>query len=142
MKKLLYLAIVALGVILILAPAALAQEQYDENLQAEIVEEQLENPQEPVSENVAEAEQEAAVEEQVEAQQGAELTPQQERAIDVETEAEAQQPVMGQMPKMAETTQPLPKSGGLPISSASLLVPGAALLLGSGILVAYTLRRR
>ena len=40
-----------------------------------------------------------------------------------------------------ETTQPLPKSGGVPVSSAVLL-PTAALLLGGAILGYAVLRRR
>jgi hypothetical protein len=40
-----------------------------------------------------------------------------------------------------ETTQPLPKSGGVPIGSSALL-PAAALLLGAGVLGYAVLRRR
>jgi hypothetical protein len=43
---------------------------------------------------------------------------------------------------MMETTQPLPKSGGPAIGSTSVLLPAAALLLGSGVLAFAVLRRR
>ena len=41
---------------------------------------------------------------------------------------------------MQETTQPLPKSGGVPVGS--LLLPAAALLVGGGVLGYAVLRRR
>ena len=41
--------------------------------------------------------------------------------------------------KMMEKTQPLPKSGGAAIGS--VLLPAAALLLGSGVLAYAVLRR-
>ena len=41
---------------------------------------------------------------------------------------------------MMETTQPLPKSGGVPVGS--VLLPAGALLLGGGILAVAVLRRR
>jgi hypothetical protein len=40
-----------------------------------------------------------------------------------------------------ESTQPLPKSGGVPVGP-SVLLPGAALLLGVGVLGYAVLRRR
>ena len=43
---------------------------------------------------------------------------------------------------MMETTQPLPKSGGPTIGSASVVLPAAALLVGGGILGYAVLRRR
>jgi hypothetical protein len=43
---------------------------------------------------------------------------------------------------MMETTQPLPKSGGPALGSASVVLPAAALLLGSGVLAFAVLRRR
>jgi hypothetical protein len=43
---------------------------------------------------------------------------------------------------MMETTQPLPKSGGPMLGSPSVLLPAAALLLGSGVLAFAVLRRR
>lgn len=44
--------------------------------------------------------------------------------------------------RTTETTQPLPKSGGLMVGSPSVLLPAAALLLGSGVLTLAVLRRR
>jgi len=41
---------------------------------------------------------------------------------------------------MMETTQPLPKSGGVPVGS--ILLPAAALLVGGGVLGYAVLRRR
>jgi hypothetical protein len=41
-----------------------------------------------------------------------------------------------------EATQPLPKSGGVSVGSASVLLPTAALLLGAGVLGVAVLRRR
>ena len=41
---------------------------------------------------------------------------------------------------MMETTQPLPKSGGVPVGS--VLLPAGALLLGGGVLAIAVLRRR
>ena len=41
---------------------------------------------------------------------------------------------------MVESTQPLPKSGGVPVGS--LLLPAAALLVGGGVLGYAILRRR
>jgi hypothetical protein len=43
---------------------------------------------------------------------------------------------------MMEATQPLPKSGGPMLGSPSVLLPAAALLLGSGVLAFAVLRRR
>ena len=41
-----------------------------------------------------------------------------------------------------ETTQPLPKSGGLTVGSPTVLLPTAALLLGGAVLGYAALRRR
>jgi hypothetical protein len=53
-----------------------------------------------------------------------------------------EQTMMKQETMMMETTQPLPASGGMGISSTSVLLPAAALLLGSGVLGYAVLRRR
>jgi hypothetical protein len=55
--------------------------------------------------------------------------------------AQSTQPMMEQT-IMMETTQPLPKSGGPVLGSPSVLLPAAALLLGSGVLAFAVLRRR
>lgn len=57
----------------------------------------------------------------------------------------AQQTTGGSMTKIeqtTETTQPLPKSGGLTVGSPAVFLPAAALLLGSGVLTFAVLRRR
>ena len=41
-----------------------------------------------------------------------------------------------------EATQPLPPSGGPTLASPAVLLPAAALLLGSGVLAFAVLRRR
>ena len=41
-----------------------------------------------------------------------------------------------------EGTQPLPKSGGVVVGSASVVLPAAALLVGAGVLGVAVLRRR
>ena len=46
------------------------------------------------------------------------------------------------MEKTMEKTQPLPNSGGPGLGSPSVLLPAAALLLGSGILATAILRRK
>ena len=56
--------------------------------------------------------------------------------------AMAQQTMMMEETVMKETTQPLPASGGMGISSTSVLLPAAALLFGSGVLGYAVLRRR
>ena len=48
----------------------------------------------------------------------------------------------GTATKTMEKTQPLPNSGGPGLDSPSVLLPAAALLLGSGILATAILRRR
>ncbi len=55
---------------------------------------------------------------------------------------EMEQTMMVEETMMMETTQPLPKSGGPAIGSTSVLLPAAALLLGSGVLAFAVLRRR
>ncbi len=53
MKRLLYLALVALTAMVILVPTSMAQEE----VAPEIAEEQAEDPEEPLEENVVEGEQ-------------------------------------------------------------------------------------
>jgi len=56
--------------------------------------------------------------------------------------AQDEMTMMQEETMMMETTQPLPKSGGPAIGSTSVLLPAAALLLGSGVLAFAVLRRR
>ena len=58
MRRPLYLSALAVLVTLVLAPSALAQDQYEEEAVPEIQEELTEDPQEPVAENVAEGQRE------------------------------------------------------------------------------------
>ena len=55
---------------------------------------------------------------------------------------EQEMTMMQEETMLRETTQPLPKSGGPAIGSTSVLLPAAALLLGSGVLAFAVLRRR
>ncbi len=132
---------IALAVLaaLVLAPAALAQDQYEEEVVPEILEEQTEDPQEPAAENVVEGQREAALEEQVEARQGADLSPQQEAALERQAEAGNQQPK--ELPKekgvaKKEEKKDLPKTGGVSVGTLVLLgVGGGALFVGGGLLI-------
>ncbi len=130
MKRSLYLPIAALMTLLILAPAAVAQDEEVEEAAGQP--EEIETPaeeaaEEPVEEalgiDIAEEPQEEAVEEA--AQEGAAVI---EQTIEVEREA----------------TVPLPPSGGPGIGGgpAVILPAAAALLLGSGVLAYAILRRR
>jgi hypothetical protein len=56
--------------------------------------------------------------------------------------AMAQQEMTVEREVQMEGTQPLPKSGGVGVGSASILLPAAALVLGAGVLGVAVLRRR
>ena len=56
--------------------------------------------------------------------------------------AMAQQEMTMEKEVQMEGTQPLPKSGGPAIGTASVVLPAAALLLGTGIVGYAILRRR
>ena len=149
MRKLAFLTAFSMMALVVFAPAAFAQDQYEE--QAEIVEELVEDPQEPVAENVIEGQQEAAVEEQIEAQQGAELTPAQDAAVEPQVEQQS----AGEQGKADEDAyvkgkadgkdkmkaKEMPKTGGISVGSA-LLPAAGLLLLGSSVLVFAAVRRR
>jgi uncharacterized surface anchored protein len=114
---------------LFLAPAAVAQ-YYDPALQAqdtpqedvteEVVEELVETPEqvEPLEEEVQEAQQEAVLEQQAGVPEPAEVEDQK------------------QMPKQQKQ---MPKTGGVELNA--LLLPAAVLLVGTGMLAAYGIRR-
>ncbi len=114
MKRITYLAMVALVVMLILAPAALAQDARPGD----------DDPLAP-EQNVVVIEEEDALE-QVVGKQVPEQIP--DEPIDEPG---------GPLPKGGT----LPKSGGV-TSPSALLLPAAALLLGSGIVTYAVLRRR
>ena len=126
MRRPLYLSALAALVTLVLAPSALAQDQYEEEAVPEIQEELAEDPQEPVAENVAEGQREAMLEEQVEARQGTDLSPRQEAALERQAEAGNQQPkelpkekgeAKVEEEKMKEAKKDLPKTGGVSTSA-------------------------
>jgi hypothetical protein len=56
--------------------------------------------------------------------------------------AMAQQEMTVEKEVQMEGTQPLPKSGGLSVGSASVVLPATALLVGAGVLGVAVLRRR
>jgi hypothetical protein len=56
--------------------------------------------------------------------------------------AMAQQEMTVEKEVQMEGTQPLPKSGGVGVGSASVVLPAAALLVGAGVLGVAVLRRR
>ena len=56
--------------------------------------------------------------------------------------AMAQQEMTYEKEVQMEGTQPLPKSGGVGVGSASVVLPAAALLVGAGVLGVAVLRRR
>ena len=152
MRRSLYLSALAVLATLVLAPPALAQDQYTEEAVPEIQEELTEDPQEPAAENVAEGQREAMLEEQVEARQGADLSSQQEAALERQAEAGYQQPkelpkekgvakkeeTKGLVPASAPAKE-LPKTGGS--GAASLFALGTGTLLVAGGLVARKLVR-
>ena len=123
---------------LFLAPAAVAQ-YYDPALQAqdtpqedvveEVVEELVETPEEvePVEEELQEAQQEAALEQQAGVPEPAEV------------EDQKQIPQGGQQKQMPKQQKQMPKTGGVELNA--LLLPAAVLLVGTGMLAAYGIRR-
>ena len=164
MRRWLFLsALAVLAALLVLTPAALAQDQYEEEVVPEILEEQTEDPQEPTPENVVEGEREAALEERVEATQGAELSPRQEAALEWQAEAgnwqpkglptefspreeaalERQTEAGYQQPKelpkekgvaKVKEEKALPKTGGISVGASVLGLGAATLLVGGGLL--------
>jgi hypothetical protein len=123
---------------LFLAPAAVAQ-YYDPALQAqdtpqedvveEVVEELVETPEqvEPLEEELQEAQQEAALEQQAGVPEPAEV------------EDQKQMPQGGQQKQMPKQQKQMPKTGGVELNA--LLLPAAVLLVGTGMLAAYGIRR-
>ncbi len=123
---------------LVLAPAVVAQDDQSlqvqdtpqEDVSEEFIEELLESPAqvEPVEEELQEAQQEAALEQQAGVREPAEV------------EDQKQIPQGGQQKQMPKQQQKqMPKTGGVELNA--LLLPAAALLVGTGILAAYGMRR-
>ncbi len=118
---------------LFLAPAAVAQVQDtpQEDVAEELIEEILETPEqaEPVQEELLEAQQEAGLEQQTGVEEPAEV------------EDQKQTPAGGgqQQKQMPKQQKQMPKTGGIELNA--LLLPAIVLLMGTGILAAYGIRR-
>ena len=139
MRRLLLPLTLAFVAALFLAPAAVAQ--YDpaavqapdtpqEDEQEEFIEELLETPEqvEPVQEELQEAQQEAALEQQTGVPEPAEV------------EDQKQLPKGGQQKQMPkQQPKEMPKTGGVELNT--LLLPAIVLLVGTGIMAAYGIRR-
>jgi hypothetical protein len=111
-------------------PALQAQDTPQEDVTEEVIEELLETPGqvEPVEEELQEAQQEAALEQQAGVPEPAEV------------EDQKQIPQGGQQKQMPKQQQKqMPKTGGVELNA--LLLPAAALLVGTGIVAAYGIRR-
>lgn len=144
MRRLTLLATIAFVASLFLAPAAMAQNQFNcpdfatqEQAQAVLDQDSSDpNRLDANSDGVAcedlpsgAGQQQSMMEEQ----------PQQPM---METTTMTETTVMGEPTMMGGTTQPLPKSGGPVVGGPSVLLPAAALLLGAGVLGFAILRRR
>ena len=116
---------------LFLAPAAGAQDQDtpQEDVAEELIEEILETPEqvEPVQEELQEAQQEAGLEQQTGVPEPAEV------------EDQKQTPGSGQQKQMPKQQKQMPKTGGVELNA--LLLPAIVLLMGTGIMAAYGIRR-
>ena len=160
MKRLVVLAAFALVASFVFAAVAVAEqapeEQPVEEAEGQVEEaagqeEVLETPaeeaaEEPVEEAVGADQGEVPAEESFEEQAEQSAEGQVETTVtdeEVITAATVEAPSVAQPEEtmmMGGSTQPLPKSGGL--GAGSILLPAAALLLGSGILAFAVLRRR
>ena len=138
MRRLVLPLTLAFVAALFLAPAAVAQDDPalqdqdtpQEDVMEEVIEEVLETPAqvEPAQEEVQEAQQEAALEQQAGVPEPAEV------------EDQKQIPRGGQQQQMPKQQQKaMPKTGGVELNA--LLVPAIVLLVGTGVMAAYGLRR-
>ena len=135
MSRLLLPLTLAFVASLFLAPAAVAQDPDtpQEDVAEELIEEILETPEEaePVGEELGEAQLEAGLEQQTAVEEP------------FEVEDQKQTPKAGQqkqMPKQQQQQQKeMPKTGGVELNA--LLLPAIVLLMGTGILAAYGIRR-
>src|SRR5215218_4798216 len=143
MRRLAFLTAFSMMALFVFAPAAVAQDDLDQEVQEEIVEEVAEiepaEPVEPLEEEVAEAKEEAVLEKQFG-----------EEKVEVEDQKVIPKAAPPPPPKAApppppkakaEKAKEMPKTGGMSVGSA--LLPAAGLLLvGSGVMVLAALRRR
>src|SRR5215204_6534570 len=143
MRRLAFLTAFSMMALFVFAPAAVAQDDLEQEVQEEIVEEVAEiepaEPVEPLEEEVAEAKEEAVLEKQFG-----------EEKVEVEDQKVIPKAAPPPPPKAApppppkakaEKAKEMPKTGGMSVGSA--LLPAAGLLLvGSGVMVLAALRRR
>ena len=138
MRRLVLPLSLAFVALLFLAPAAVAQDDPamqaqdtpQEDVTEEFIEELLETPEqvEPVQEEMQEAQQEAALEQQAGVTEPAEV------------EDQKQLPKGGQQKQMPkQQPKEMPKTGGVELNT--LLLPAIVLLVGTGIMAAYGIRR-
>ena len=147
MRRLAFLTAFSMMALFVFAPAAVAQDEVQEEFVEEVAEIEPAEPVEPLEEEAVEAQQEAAAEQQFG-----------EEKVEVEDQKVIPKAAPPPPPKAApppppkaapppppkakaEKAKEMPKTGG--VSVASALLPAAGLLLvGSGVIVLAALRRR
>jgi uncharacterized surface anchored protein len=147
MRRLAFLAAFSMMALFVFAPAAVAQDEVQEEFVEEVAEIEPAEPVEPLEEEAVEAQQEAAAEQQFG-----------EEKVEVEDQKVIPKAAPPPPPKAApppppkaapppppkakaEKAKEMPKTGGVSLTSA--LLPAAGLLLvGSGVMVLAALRRR
>ena len=147
MRRLAFLAAFSMMALFVFAPAAVAQDEVQEEFVEEVAEIEPAEPVEPLEEEAVEAQQEAAAEQQFG-----------EEKVEVEDQKVIPKAAPPPPPKAApppppkaapppppkakaEKAKEMPKTGG--VSVAAALLPAAGLLLvGSGVMVLAALRRR
>ena len=141
MRRLAFLAAFSMMALFVFAPAAVAQDEVQEEFVEEVAEIEPAEPVEPLEEEAVEAQQEAAAEQQF-GEEKVEVEDQQ--VIPKAAPAPPPPPKAAPPPPpkaKAEKAKEMPKTGG--VSVASALLPAAGLLLvGSGVIVLAALRRR
>ena len=148
MRRVVSLAGFALVASLILVPAAAAQDQYEEPIEERVEEQIQEEVGAPVEVEIPEASEEQL--EQIEQKTGEPIQADVGEPIEEAIRQKAQQagePVevtVGELPPpqmiQKEKAKEVPKTGGPALGS--LLLPGAVLLVGSGVLAFAVLRRK
>src|SRR5215212_8143345 len=131
MRRLAFLAAFSMMALFVYAPAAVAQDEVQEEFVEEVAEIEPAEPVEPLEEEAVEAQQEAAAEQQFG-----------EEKVEVEDQKVIPKAAPPPPPKAkAEKAKEMPKTGGVSLTSA--LLPAAGLLLvGSGVMVLAAMRRR
>jgi uncharacterized surface anchored protein len=131
MRRLAFLAAFSMMALFVFAPAAVAQDEVQEEFVEEVAEIEPAEPVEPLEEEAVEAQQEAAAEQQFG-----------EEKVEVEDQKVIPKAAPPPPPKAkAEKAKEMPKTGGVSLTSA--LLPAAGLLLvGSGVMVLAAMRRR